>query len=57
MTDWADLTKLTHGEKLSVKKNSTELHENPTNGLVADTRWQTEGRTDMAATWGLPFSS
>jgi hypothetical protein len=37
-TDWADITKLPHGEKLFVKKNCTEFRENLTNGLVPDIR-------------------
>jgi hypothetical protein len=52
MTDWADFHETSELWKLFVKKTSTEFHENPTNGLVADTKYQT-GRNYMTATWGF----
>ena len=44
-------TELTLARQLSVKHCYTEFHENPTNGLVANTTsWSQTGRTDVVCT-------
>ena len=48
------VTKLKVGRRLLVKNSHTKFHENPTSGLVGDTRSQTDGR-DFSAHKSFSF--